>query len=60
MNEENAPKNVNKPMFWAGIAMIGVAAIALVVVEKDLGAWPMFMGIMGIVAIGASKYRPMK
>jgi hypothetical protein len=53
-------KKVNKPLFWAGIALMAITAIVLVTVEKDLGLWPMFMGILGIVSIGASRYRPMK
>ena len=58
MNQEN--KKINKPMFWSGIVLMVITAISLVTVEKDLGAWPSFMGFLGIVAIGASRYRPMK
>ncbi len=47
-------------MFWVGIAMIAIAAVSLLTVEKDLGMSPTIIGIMGIVFIGASKYRPMK
>jgi len=47
-------------MFWIGIAIIVMAAIALIFVEEDLGISPMVMGIIGIVFIGASGYRPMK
>lgn len=57
---EQETKKVNKPMFWGGIAIIGITAIVLIFVEKDLGAWPIFMGFLGIVSIGASRYRPMK
>jgi len=57
---EQETKKPNKPMFWAGIAMIVIAAIALLTVEKDVGSWPIIMGILGIVSIGASGYRPMK
>ena len=48
---EQESKKVNKPMFWFGIVLMVVTAISLVVVEKDLGAWPMFMGILGIISI---------
>lgn len=58
MKQKN--KKVNKPMFWVGIAMIAIAAVSLLTVEKDLGMSPTIIGIMGIVFIGASKYRPMK
>jgi predicted membrane protein len=51
---------MNKPMFWVGIAIIVIAAILLLTVKEDLGIWPITMGIIGIVFIGASKYRPMK
>ena len=50
-------------MFWVGIAIIVITAILLLTVKEDLGIWPMTMGIMGIIGIvfiGASKYRPMK
>jgi len=54
------PEKINKPLFWVGIAIIGVVAAVLLFVEKDLGSWPIFMAFLGIVAIGASGYRPMK
>ena len=57
---EQEPKKVNKSMFWVGLILIIITAAALLFVEKDLGAWPIFMGVLGIVAIGASKYRPVK
>ena len=57
MDQED--NKVNKPMFWIGIAVVVATAIALVFVEKDLGIVPMVMGILGIVFVGASRYRPM-
>jgi len=53
-------KKPNKMMFWVGLAMIVIAAILLLTVEKDLGMSPMILGIIGIVSMGASKYRPLK
>ena len=53
-------KKVNKPMFWVGIAMIAVAAILFLTVEKDLGLTPSILGLLGLMSIGASRYRPMK
>lgn len=53
-------KKANKPMFWMGIAMIVIAAISLITVEGDLGINPTIIGFLGILAIGASKYRPLK
>ena len=60
MEREQKTKKVNKPMFWVGLAMIVIAAILLLTVEKDLGMSPMILGIMGLVSMGASKYRPLK
>jgi len=57
---EQETKKANKPMFWVGIIMIGIAVVPLIVIEKDLGAWPIILGFLGIIFIGASKYRPMK
>ncbi len=53
-------EKVNKPMFWVGLAMIVIAAILLLTIEKDLGISPMVLGIIGLVSMGASKYRPIK
>jgi len=47
-------------MFWIGIALIAIAAILLLTITEDLGISPMILGIIGIVMIGASGYRPMK
>ena len=57
---EQDTKKVNKTMFWIGITMIVTVAVLLLTVKVDLGVWPMFIGFMGIVLIGASKYRPLK
>lgn len=54
------PKRINKPLFWAGLGIVVVAAGALLLVEKDLGSWPIFMAFLGIVSMAASGYRPMK
>lgn len=51
---------MNKPMFWIGIAIIVISAILLIFVEEGLGVSPIIFGTIGIVFIGASKYRPMK
>ncbi len=53
-------KKVNKSMFWIGIVMIVITAISLLTVKEDLGRWPVMLGFLGIVSIGASGYRPMK
>jgi len=47
-------------MFWIGIALILISAILLIFVGEDLGISPIILGIIGIVFIGASKYRPLK
>jgi hypothetical protein len=46
-------------MFWVGIALIVISAILLAVTD-DSGISPIILGIIGIVFMGASKYRPMK
>ena len=53
-------KKVNKPMFWIGIVMVAIASISLLTVKEDLGMWPIILAFLGLVSIGASKYRPMK
>ena len=58
MEQEN--KKVNKPMFWIGITMIVIAAILFLIVERDLGLSPTILGFLGLISIGASRYRPMK
>ena len=45
-------------MFWVGIVTIVIAAILFLTVGKELGISPVILGIMGIVFIGASHYRP--
>jgi hypothetical protein len=51
---------MNKIMFWVGIAIILIAAVLLLTLKEDQGIWPMYLGIMGIVFIGATQYRPVK
>ena len=48
----------NKIMFWIGIGMIVITAILLLTVKADLGGLT-FIGFLGIIFIGASKYRPL-
>jgi cell division protein FtsW (lipid II flippase) len=60
MEMKQKTRKVNKPMFWVGLAMIVIAATLLLMVKEDLGMSPMILGIIGIVTIGASKYRPLK
>lgn len=50
--------SMNKPMFWVGIVTVVIAAILLLTVGEELGISPIILGIMGIVFIGASRYRP--
>lgn len=57
---EQETKKINKPMFWIGIVMVVIVVILLLTAKEDLGMWPMILGIIGIVFIGASRYRPMK
>lgn len=50
----------NKIVFYTGIIFIVVAAILLVGNFLGDSTFPIFLGVLGIIAIGASKYRPMK
>lgn len=45
-------------MFWVGIVTVVIAAILFFTVGKELGISPVILGILGIVFIGASRYRP--
>jgi hypothetical protein len=56
---EQKTKKANKPMFWVGVAMIVIAAVLLLTVKEDLGILPAILGFLGMVSIGASKYRPL-
>tara|TARA_Y100000310_G_C20504214_1_gene725586 strand:- start:600 stop:797 length:198 start_codon:yes stop_codon:yes gene_type:complete len=51
---------VNKSMFVVGIILVIVTAAIFLFVDQDLGITPTVLGIIGIVSIGASGYRPMK
>ena len=51
---------MNKPMFWIGIALIVIAAILMIVNFLDDDTSPIVLGAIGIVFIGASKYRPLE
>jgi len=59
-NMEQATKKPNKPMFWIGIVMIVITVILLLTGKEELGMSPIIIGIIGVVFIGASQYRPMK
>ncbi len=48
---------MNEIMFWIGIAIIVITAILLLTVKEDITLGT--MGILGIIFIGASGYRPM-
>lgn len=51
---------VNKPMFAVGTLLILATVVVFLFVEQDLGAAPIVLGIIGILMIGVSKYRPLK
>lgn len=48
---------MNKIMFWAGMAVVGITAILLLTVKADIPLSA--MGFLGILLIGASQYRPL-
>jgi len=47
-------------MFGVGIILIIVAAILLIGNFLADSSFPIFLGVLGIISIGASKYRPLK
>jgi len=51
---------INKLMFWIGIIIVVITVILLLAGEEELRIWPIPFGIMGIVFIGTSRYRPLK
>ncbi|MFH1575469.1 MAG: hypothetical protein ABIB55_00810 [Candidatus Nealsonbacteria bacterium] len=57
---EQETKKPNKPMFWIGIVIVVITVILLLTGGEELKLWPIPFGIMGIVFIGTSRYRPLK
>ena len=58
---EKETKKPNKLMFWIGIVIVAITVILLLTGgEEELRIWPIPFGIMGIVFIGTSRYRPLK
>ena len=51
---------VNKIMFNTGIIFIVIAAILMIGNFLGDSTFPIMLGILGIISIGASKYRPLK
>jgi len=51
---------MNKSMFGVGIILIVVAAVLLLGNFLGDSSFPIFLGLLGIISIGASGYRPMK
>jgi len=47
-------------MFYTGIIFIIVAVILLIGNFLGDSTFPVFLGILGIISIGASKYRPLE
>jgi len=46
--------------FWTGIIVVGVSVMLMLIGKAEFRMWPIPFGIMGIVLIGTSRYRPMK
>jgi len=55
-HQEQKPKS-NKVMFYIGVTLILVAAILLF---TENSTYPIALGVIGIVFIGASRYRLLK
>ena len=47
-------------MFYTGIIFIIIAAILMIGNFLGDSTFPVILGILGIISIGASKYRPLK
>ena len=48
-------------MFWIGIAIVVITVTLLLTGGgEELRIWPIPFGIMGIVFIGTSRYRPLR
>ena len=58
---EQETKKPNKLMFWIGMAIVAITVMLLLTGEEGkLRIWPIPFGIIGIVFIGTSRYRPLK
>ena len=58
---EQKAKKPNKPMFWTGIVIVAITVMFILVGGgEELRIWPIPFGIMGIVFIGTSRYRPLR
>jgi hypothetical protein len=51
---------MNKTMFWVGIVFIIIATILLLGNFMGDSAFPVVLGLLGIISIGSSQYKPMK
>jgi hypothetical protein len=51
---------VNKTMFYTGMVLIVIAAVLLAGNLLGDSTFPIILGIIGIVFMGASKYRPLE
>ncbi len=49
----------DRVMFFIGLAIIAVAAVLLLGNFMGDSTFPAILGFLGIVSIGASRYRPM-
>ncbi|MBU0476773.1 hypothetical protein KKB68_02085 [Patescibacteria group bacterium] len=58
MEQEN--KKPNKLIFWIGIVIVVITVTLLLTGGEEFRIWPIPFGIMGIVFIGTSRYRPLK
>jgi len=51
---------VNKTMFYTGIIFMAASAVLLLGNFLGDSTFPIFLGVLGIISIGASKYRPLE
>ena len=51
---------VNKIMFFTGIIFIVIAAILMIGNFLGDSTFPVMLGLLGIISLGASKYRPLE
>jgi uncharacterized membrane protein HdeD (DUF308 family) len=53
-------KEGNKSMFYTGIVFIVISAILLLGNFMGESTFPLFLGLLGIISLGASKFRLLK
>jgi len=51
---------MKKMMFWIGLILVVIAAVLLIGNFMGDSTFPPILGLLGVILIGASGYKPMK